>query len=99
MDNLQAALLLNTFKQVKKIIKIRRNNNNYYLKNLTKKLILNYEEKDQFNTYHTFVVHSKNRSNLQKYLKSKGIETKIHYPYLVNNMIEFKRYNFNKDIL
>ena len=97
MDNLQAALLLNTFKQIKKIIKIRRNNANYYFKNLTKKLILNYEEKDQFNTYHTFVVHSKNRSNLQKYLKSKGIETKIHYPYLVNNMIEFKRYNFNKD--
>ena len=36
--------------------------------------------KDEFNSYHTFVVQTSNRDQLKKYLIKKGIETAIHYP-------------------
>ena len=39
-----------------------------------------YENKNQFNTYHTFVIKCKNREKLIKYLKINGIGTAIHYP-------------------
>jgi dTDP-4-amino-4,6-dideoxygalactose transaminase len=97
MDNIQAALVLQNFTKIKKIIQKRRKNADYYIKNLTNKIFKNYEELNQYNTYHTFVIQVKNRSKLQKYLLSKGIETKIHYPYLINYMKEFSKNNFNKD--
>lgn len=34
----------------------------------------------EFNTFHTFVVQTDRRDDLQKYLADKGIETAIHYP-------------------
>ena len=34
----------------------------------------------EFNTFHTFVVQTDRRDELQKYLAGKGIETAIHYP-------------------
>ena len=45
-----------------------------------KKYKLIYEKKYQFNTYHTFVIQTKHRNNLIKFLQKKGIETAIHYP-------------------
>ena len=38
------------------------------------------KKKNEFNTYHTFVVQVKNRDKLKKYLYNLGIETAIHYP-------------------
>ena len=97
MDNIQAALVLYNFNNIRRIIKERRKNASFYLKNLSNKIKLNYENSNQYNTYHTFVVQLNDRSKIQKYLLSKGVETKVHYPYLVNYMKEFKKYNFNKD--
>ena len=34
----------------------------------------------EFNTFHTFVVQTDRRDELQKFLAGKGIETAIHYP-------------------
>jgi dTDP-4-amino-4,6-dideoxygalactose transaminase len=34
----------------------------------------------EFNTFHTFVVQTDRRDELQKYLAGRGIETTIHYP-------------------
>ena len=41
---------------------------------------LSEEEKNCFNSFHTFTVQVKNRDKLKKYLEKKKIETKIHYP-------------------
>ena len=38
------------------------------------------ETKDQFNTYHTFVIQVNQRDELKKYLEKNGIGTAIHYP-------------------
>ncbi len=97
MDNIQAALVLQNFKRINNIIKIRRRNANFFCKYLTKKILINYEKLNQYNTYHTFVIQVKDRLKLQKYLLTKGIETKIHYPYLINYMKTFTKNNFNKD--
>jgi dTDP-4-amino-4,6-dideoxygalactose transaminase len=34
----------------------------------------------EFNTFHTFVVQTDRRDELQKFLAARGIETAIHYP-------------------
>lgn len=81
MDNLQAAVLNFRIKKLKKITTIRRNNANLYLRNLNlDNVYFPMEKKEEFNTYHTFVIQVKDRDKLRKYLKKKGVETAIHYP-------------------
>ena len=81
MDNLQAAILNFRIKNLKKIIRIRRHNVNLYLENLDlKRVYFPFENQDQFNTYHTFVIQVDKRDQLKKFLKYKGIDTAIHYP-------------------
>ena len=70
MDNIQAAILNYRIKNLDKIISIRRKNAEFYFKNLNSKFIkLPCENKNQFNTFHTFVIQVKNRDKLQLYLK------------------------------
>jgi len=81
MDNLRAAVLNFRIKKLKKITTIRRNNANLYLRNLNlDNVYFPMEKKEEFNTYHTFVIQVKDRDKLRKYLKKKGVETAIHYP-------------------
>lgn len=81
MDNIQAAILIWKLKQLKEIIKIRRNNAKLYFKHLKSNKVLLPMEKDyEFNTYHLFIIICEQRNDLKKYLKKKGIETSIHYP-------------------
>ena len=55
------------------------------------------KEKDrEFNTYHTFVIQSKNRDKLIRFLKSKGIETAIHYPIPIHLQPAAKYLNYKK---
>ncbi len=83
MDVLQANILNYRLKKLNMIIKKRRENSNFYLKNLDRnKFHLIDEKKYQFNTYHTFVIQIKkrNRNRLIEYLNKNGISTAIHYP-------------------
>jgi len=81
MDVIQASILNYRLKKLKETILKRRKNAKFYFENLDrKKYLLNDEKSYQFNTYHTFVIHVKNRYNLIKYLKNHGIGTAIHYP-------------------
>jgi dTDP-4-amino-4,6-dideoxygalactose transaminase len=78
---LQAAFLNYKLKNLDKVISQRRKNALIYMKELDKKFIFfNDEKKNEFNTYHTFVVQVRFRSKLRKYLLDKGITTSIHYP-------------------
>lgn len=48
---------------------------------------------------HLFTIKTKKRNELQKYLKKKGIETHIHYPYPVHmvpafSFLKFKKHSF-----
>tara|TARA_B110000027_G_C16103809_1_gene294302 strand:+ start:992 stop:2092 length:1101 start_codon:yes stop_codon:yes gene_type:complete len=81
MDNLQAAILNFRLKSLREIINKRRNNANLYLKNLNlDKIYFPLEKKEEFNSYHTFVIQVDQRDKLKKYLKKNGVDTAIHYP-------------------
>ena len=78
MDNFQAGILNIRLKKLKKVIAQRRHNANLYFKLLknVKEINLPYEERYQFNTYHTFIIKAKNRDKLKKYLlKKKNINS------------------------
>ena len=47
-------------------------------------LIKGYDEKGIFSSYHKCVITAQERDLLQKYLRDAGIETKIHYEYLLD---------------
>lgn len=44
------------------------------------------KEKGIFSSYHKLVIQSNKRDLLQKYLKDAGVETKIHYDYLLDKI-------------
>jgi dTDP-4-amino-4,6-dideoxygalactose transaminase len=81
MDNLQAAFLNFKLKNLNSLIKKRRINAKIYFKYLDKKnIFFPKETKNEFNTYHTFVIQVNFRDKLKKYLLKNGIGTAIHYP-------------------
>lgn len=96
MDNLQAAILNFRLKYLKSTIKKRRENASIYYKNLNKNYVfIPPETKKEFNTYHTFVVQVSKRDKLKRYLKSKGIETSIHYPTPIHLQPAFKKLRYS----
>ena len=80
MDNLQAAILNFKLKKLQKVINQIRSNFLIYKANLPKNVFFPFEKKEEFNTYHTFVIQVEKRDQLKSYLKKKGIGTSIHYP-------------------
>jgi dTDP-4-amino-4,6-dideoxygalactose transaminase len=97
MDVLQAAILNYRLSNLNTVISKRRKNAEFYLKNLDRKKYFAVDEKDyQFNTYHTFVIQSKDRDRLIKYLKKKGIGSAIHYPIPIHLQPAAKYLNYKK---
>lgn len=95
MDNLQAAILNFRLMSLDKIINIRRQNVNLYLENLNlNKIYFPAELKEEFNTYHTFVIQVEDRDRLKKYLKKNGVDTAIHYPVPIHLQRASKYLNY-----
>jgi len=100
MDNLQAAILNFRIKSLENIIKKRRRNVEHYLSKLDlNKVYFPLEKKEEFNTYHTFVIQIDKRDELKKYLYLKGIGTSIHYPIPIHlqpaaKMLGYKKGSF-----
>ena len=96
LDTIQAVVLDYRLKKVNRLIKRRRKNAALYRKYLTKKIFIPKERKDEFNTYHTFVVQTPNKDQLKKYLITKGIETAIHYPIPIHLQPSAKKIGHKK---
>ena len=97
MDNLQASILNFRLKNLRNLVKIRRKNVDLYLENLNlKKIYFPKEKKQEFNTYHTFVIQVEKRDKLKKFLKLKGIDTAIHYPIPIHLQIASKSLGYSK---
>lgn len=93
IDTLQAAILLERFKRFKKIIAKRRKNARYYnsrLSELKYIIALPIEDKDQLQVYYTYTLRAEKRDKLKKFLKSRGIETKIQHPFLIPDQPVYK---------
>tara|TARA_Y100001958_G_C21245337_1_gene574972 strand:- start:1857 stop:2957 length:1101 start_codon:yes stop_codon:yes gene_type:complete len=95
MDVLQSKILNFRLKKLNGIIKKRRKHAETYFNNLDRKKIkIVFEKKSEFNTYHTFIIHSKKRDKLKKYLLKNGIETAIHYPVPIHLQPAAKSLNY-----
>lgn len=92
MDAIQASILNFRLKKLDKLILKRRENFKIYSNLLDRqKVFFPNEEKYQFNTYHTFVIQTKYRDRLIKYLAKKGIQTSIHYPKPIHMQTAYKK--------
>ena len=92
MDTIQASVLIEKFKEIRKIINIRKKNAKIYNKYLSKKLLKPQIFKNE-SIFYTYTIRlRKNRDRLKKYLENKGVETKIQHPILIPQQKYFKSY-------
>jgi len=91
LDEIQAAILLVKLKYLTLWNEKRKKIANTYKRKINNKFVqLPEEEKYAYHVYHLFVIKSKHRNKLQKYLHDKGIETLIHYPTPVHLQRPYK---------
>ena len=96
MDEIQAAFLNVKLPYVDAEIAKRREVANYYLKHIKNpKIILPNTGLEDEHVWHLFVIRTKNRDSLQKYLSDNGIQTLIHYPMPPHKQVCFKDINSN----
>ncbi len=99
LDELQAAILRVKLKYLNKDNQNRREVAQYYIDNIhntgivlptpNSKLITN----NLSHVWHLFVIRSKERDRLQKYLAENGIQTLIHYPIPPHKQLAYKEWN------
>ena len=80
LDNLQAAIINVKMKHLGRNTKRRREIAAYYRKHLSSLVQVPVERPNEYSVYHTFIIQTDKRDELQKYLLDCGVETKIHYP-------------------
>ena len=96
IDSLQAMILLEQLKLLKKKIKKRISNAFFYEKRLTDKIRKPKFFSDSRHVYYTYSILVDNRANLIKYLNKNGIETKIQHPLIISDHPGLKN-RFNKN--
>jgi len=101
LDGLQAAILSVKLKHLDDWIYSRINLAKYYLENFknVNQLILPKKENWAKQVYHLFVVRTKKRDALMKYLSNNNIETGIHYPIALPKLRAYKYLNQGKENL
>jgi dTDP-4-amino-4,6-dideoxygalactose transaminase len=81
LDEIQAAMLRIKLKYLDDEIEKRRKIAKYYLENIKNpKIILPQVLGEEGHVWHLFVIRTKKRNKLQKYLLDNEIQTLIHYP-------------------
>ena len=98
IDTIQAAFILNNFKNLNQKISLRNKNAEYYRKKLISKIKLPKVLKNEKHSFYSFTIIAPNRDKLKNYMFKKGIETKIQHPILIPNQKAYK-FNVNKDKL
>lgn len=83
LHTLQAAMLLVNFAYLLKIIARRREIAKFYSEALQDVVMCPSAEVGSDHVYYTYTIIAERRDELQAYLQSKGIETKIHHPILM----------------
>ncbi len=93
LDTLQAAVLNIKLRTYGSVIKKRNKLANIYLKNLSKIKEIGLFKLKKQNTYvfHQFVILTKKRDQLRRFLKKNEIDTMVHYPYMLNELKFFPK--------
>ena len=79
-NEIQAAIGIKQLEKLPSFIERRRKIAEIYNRHLEGVVTTPVEEEWARHVYYVYVIRTKERDNLQKYLKSKGISTGIHYP-------------------
>ena len=95
LDEIQAAILNIKLKKLKDENKKRQEIANYYIENIKNNLIILPKKPNKINehVWHLFVIRTKNRNTLQKYLIENNVETLIHYPIPAHKQTAYKELN------
>ena len=100
MDEIQAAFLTVKLKYLDEENQKRREIAKYYCEHIKNDKIILPLDNNKINilnnfghVWHLFVVRTKERDELQKYLAEKGIQTLIHYPIPPHKQIAYKEWN------
>ena len=94
LDEIQAAFLNVKLKYIQKDIEARRKVANYYLKNIKNpSIILPEVLSAEGHVWHLFVIKTKERDSLQKYLLESGVQTLIHYPIPPHKQEAYAEFN------
>lgn len=96
LDALQASILNAKLPHLKKLTEKRRENTLFYKKNLNSKIQTPIEAEKAKHVYYMYVVRSKKRDELKKYLNKQGISTGIHYPIPLHLQPAYKNLNLSK---
>lgn len=80
LDTMQAALLNVKFNYLEHWTQARRVNAAFYRERLAGIVWCPDDQPHERQVYHTFVIQAERRDELQAFLASQGVETKIHYP-------------------
>lgn len=84
LDALQAALVRVKLPHLDAWTEARRRNAAFYRERLGKVAQTPTELAHEFCVYHTFIIQTDRRDELQRHLAERGIETKIHYPIAIH---------------
>ncbi|MED3549809.1 DegT/DnrJ/EryC1/StrS family aminotransferase [Cytobacillus praedii] len=95
LDEIQAAILRIKLKKLDDDNKKRREISKLYRNYISNKLISlpMVLKEESSHVWHLFVIRTKDRSRLQKYLMECGIETLIHYPIPPHKQMAYKEWN------
>lgn len=98
LDEIQAAMLNVKLKYLDREIEHRRNIAQLYLEGINNPLIklpIIQSNANQYfqHVWHLFVIRTKHRDVLQKYLSDKGIQTLIHYPIPPHKQQAYQEWN------
>jgi len=94
LDEIQAAMLTVKLKYLNNEILERRKFSNFYLENINNdKVFLPTMTNENSHVWHLFVIKTKHRDDLHKYLIEQGIQTLIHYPTPPHKQQAFPEWN------
>jgi dTDP-4-amino-4,6-dideoxygalactose transaminase len=94
LDTIQAYVLNTKLPFYKKKINRRNQLAKLYISNLKNTKGINIPKLDfkkNFNTFHQFVIRLDLRNELLEFLKKNGVDTMIHYPYMLNELESYKK--------
>ncbi len=92
LDEIQASLLRVKLKYLDNEIANRKNIAQYYLDNIDNKNII-LPTIDTDSVWHLFIIRTKKREALQKYLLNNNIQTLIHYPIPAHKQEAYREWN------
>lgn len=97
LDTIQAALLNVKFSYLDQWTEERRQSARFYSEALRSYVKVPEEGKDEKCIFHTYVIQTECRNEMQRFLEENGVGTKIHYPIPIHLQKASKFLNYSRE--